>query len=297
MYVSQPPGYTDADKPNYVCKLNKALYGLKQAPRAWYKELRQYLITPGFKNTVSYSSLSTLHANGSIIYLLVYVDDIIVTSNNNQFLEAFIHKLSTRFSLKDLGDLSYFLGVEVVPHPDGLFLSQKKYIADILCKANMEDAKPVATPLATHPPLTLTGKALQDPTEYRTLIGSLQYLSLTRPDVAFSVNKLAQYMQRPTEDHMQALRRLLRYLSGTSHMGITLHKDSPLSLHAYSDADWARNRDDYISTTAYIVYLGKNPISWTSKKQRTRARSSTEAEYRAVAHATSEVLWLRNLFQ
>lgn len=160
----------------------------------------------------------------------------------------------------------------------------------------MEEAKPVATPLATHPPLTLHGTLLSDPTEYRTIIGSLQYLSLTRPDVAFTVNKLAQYMQRPTEVHMQALRRLLRYLHGTTHMGLTIHKDSPLTIHAYSDSYWAHDKDDFISTTAYIVYLGKNPISWTSKKQRTRARSSTEAEYRAVANAAAALLWVRNLF-
>lgn len=161
----------------------------------------------------------------------------------------------------------------------------------------MDEAKSVTTPLATHPPLTLQGELLSYPTEYRQLLGSLLYLSLTRPDVAFTVNKLAQYMQRPTKIHMQALHRLLRYLSGTINMGLTIHKDSPLTLHAFSDADWARDRDDYISTTAYIVYLGKNPISWTSKKQRTRARSSTEAEYRAVATATAEVLWVKNLFQ
>lgn len=222
-----------------------ALYGLKQAPRAWYTELRQHLISLGFCNTISDSSLFTLRKNGNVIYLLVYVDDIIVTSNNTHFLENFITILAARFSLKDLGDLSYFLGVEVIPHPRGLFLSQKQYIVGLLCKANMADAKPAATSLATHPPLSLYGRPISDPTEYRQLIGSLQYLGLTRPDVAYAVNKLAQYMQRPTDQHMQSLHRLLRYLSGTSHMGLTLHKDSPLTLHAFFDADWARDKDDY----------------------------------------------------
>ncbi|XP_021770739.1 uncharacterized protein LOC110734922 [Chenopodium quinoa] len=138
---------------------------------------------------------------------LIKKDDIIVTSNDPKFLEGFVQKLSFRFSLKDLGDLSYFLGVEVMPHSNGLFLSQRKYINDILHKANMEDAKPIATPL---------------------------------PDIAFTVNKLAQYMQCPIEYHMQSLRRLLRYFSGTSHMGLLLDKDSPLTLHAYSDVDWAQ---------------------------------------------------------
>lgn len=134
--------------PNHVRKQNKALYDLKQAPRAWYNELRQYLLTFGFTNIVSDSSLFTLHKNNNLIYLLVYVDDIIVTSNLSSFLETIVTNLANRFSLKDLGDLSYFLGVEVMHHPKGLFLSQKKYIHDILYKANMEDANSSPTLLS-----------------------------------------------------------------------------------------------------------------------------------------------------
>ncbi|XP_021768102.1 uncharacterized protein LOC110732462 [Chenopodium quinoa] len=125
----------------------------------------------------------------------------------------------------------------------------------------MDEVKPVAIPIVTDPPLSIHGEPLPDPTQCRQLIGSLQYLGLTRPDVAFTVNKLAQYMQRPTDQHMQALHLLLRYLSGTSNMGLTWHKNSPLTIHDFFDSDWARDKDDYISTTPYIVYLGRNPIS------------------------------------
>lgn len=295
VYVTQPPGFVDPHHPTHVCQLKKALYGLKQAPRAWYTELKNHLITMGFRNTISDSSLFVFQDAGVIIYLLVYVDDIIVTSNATDALNKFILNLATRFSLKDLGPLSYFLGVEVLKHPKGIFLSQKRYIQDLLTKANMDGCNNIATPLPMNPPLSVNGTPLDNPTAYRALLGSLQYLSLTRPDISFAVNKLAQYMQRPTTSHWQSLHRLLRYLSGTINMGLIIHAHSPQSLHAYSDADWARDKDDYISTTAYIVYLGRNAISWASRKQKTRARSSTEAEYRAVAATTAEILWLQNL--
>ncbi|KAK0578715.1 hypothetical protein LWI29_014981 [Acer saccharum] len=157
----------------------------------------------------------------------------------------------------------------------------------------MAGAKPVQTPLPTSPPLSLhSGTPLSDPTAYRTVVGSLQYLSLTRPDISFAVNRLSQFMHQPSSDHWELVKRVLRYLGGTLNDGILIHRDSPISLHTFSDADWAGNKDDYSSTGAYIVYLGRTPISWSSKKQQTIARSSTEAEYRTVASTAAELNWV-----
>ena len=296
VFMSQPPGFIDRDHPHHVCKLRKAIYGLKQAPRAWYHELRSFLLHSGFTNSVADTSLFVFNHRGIILYLLVYVDDIIITGNNPQAVQTFIQQLSQRFSLKDLGPLTYFLGVEVISRSNGLFLNQRKYIADLLHRTHMAEAKSASTPFAITPVLTLqSGTPLSDPTEYRAIVGSLQYLSLTRPDITFAVNKLSQFMHKPMTDHWSAAKRLLRYLCGTMDHGIMLRQASPLALHAFSDADWAGNKDDYTSTSAYVVYLGPNPISWSSKKQRTVARSSTEAEYRSVASTAAELRWICSL--
>ncbi|CAA7035751.1 unnamed protein product [Microthlaspi erraticum] len=296
VYINQPAGFVDPEKPTHVCRLHKALYGLKQAPRAWYLELSNFVLSTGFINSVADTSLFILKRDWSLLYMLVYVDDIIVTSNDQRLLDQTLQSLATRFSVKDPEDLNYFLGIEAHRTPSGLHLTQRRYILDLLTRCNMLDAKPVTTPMASTPKLTLgSGIPLTDPTQYRSVVGSLQYLSFTRPDVSYAVNRLSQFMHAPTSDHWQAAKRVLRYLAGTSSHGLFYSKENPTTLHAYSDADWGGDRDDYISTNAYIVYLGKHPIFWSSKKQKGVARSSTEAEYRSVANASAELRWICSL--
>ncbi|RVW75660.1 Retrovirus-related Pol polyprotein from transposon RE2 [Vitis vinifera] len=225
------------------------------------------------------TSLFILHSGDITIYLLVYVDHIIITGTNTNIIQHYIDLMAQRFSIKDIGALSYFLGIEVLTTPSSVLLTQRHYISDLLALTKMFGAKPVATPLVLDGNLTLhSGTPLTNSIEYRTLVGSLQYLCLTRPNISYAVNKLSQFMHRPTSEHWNAAKPLLRYLCGTLTHGLFLHKANTLSLHAFSDVDWAGNKDDYTSTSAYIVYLGGHPISCSSKKQGTIARSSTEAD-------------------
>lgn len=290
VYMEQPHGFVDADRPRHVCRLRK------QAPRAWYVELQTFLLGSGFSNSASDTSLFILKRRTSVVYILVYVYDILVTGNDTALVQQTLSTLASRFSVKDHEELHYFLGIEAHRTTDGLHLSQRRYILDLLDRTNMMGSKPVTTPMATSPKLSLhTGIRFSDPTEYRSVVGSLQYLSFTRPDISFSVNRLSQFMDSPTMDHWNAVKRVLRYLAGTSDHGIFLKRGNSTTLHAFSDADWAGDADDYVSTNGYVVYIGQNPVSWSSKKQKTIARSSTEAEYRSVANTSSELKWITSL--
>ncbi|GKU94149.1 hypothetical protein SLEP1_g7678 [Rubroshorea leprosula] len=296
LFMKQPTGFVDPRFPQHVCKLRKSIYGLKQAPQAWFTELKSFIISQGFSQSKSNSSLFILHKGSTCIYFLVYVDDIIITGSDSSAVQSLIQIMGARFSLKDLGPLNFFLGVEAIPTAAGLFLSQHRYITDLLQQYNMHEAKPVPTPLAASTSLHLgSGSPLSDGSIYRRLLGSLQYLALTRLDLCFAVNKLSQFMHQPTDAHWQAAKRVLRYLQGTRFHGVLLRPQSALSLHAYSNADWAGNRSTCVSTTGYLVFLGSNPISWRATKQKAVARSSTEAEYRALASAAFELVWIHNL--
>lgn len=211
VYMVQPPEFIDADRPNHVCHLKKALYGLKQAPRAWYLELHNFLLSIGFQNSVADASLFIFKRGHSFVYMLIYVDDILVTGNDNTLIQTTLDMLATRFSVKDHEPLSYFLGIEAKRTAAGLYLTQRRYILDLLERTNMLSAKLVTTPMATSPKLTVrTGTTLSDATEYRCVVGSLQYLAFTRPDISFAVNRLSQFMHSPTNDHWQAVKRVLR---------------------------------------------------------------------------------------
>lgn len=205
VYMMQPPGFVDKDKPTHVCRLRKPIYGLKQAPCSWYLSLRQYLLATGFINSTADASLFVLRYGRTITYVLVYVDDILVTGNDMTVVDQVLQSFADRFSIKDPVDLHYLLGIESIRTPQGLHLMQQKYVNDLLTKQNMSDAKPVTTPLPTSPKLSLNGGTpLLDVAPYRSLVGSLQYLAFTRPDISYAVARLSQFMHKPTMEHWQA---------------------------------------------------------------------------------------------
>lgn len=240
VYMEQPPGFVHPQYSQYVCLLQKSLYGLRQAPRAWYDKFSNFLLEVGFFCSTTDPSLFILHQGQETILLLLYVDDIILTGSSEKLLQTLIHSLSVQFHMKDLGHLHYFLGIEATRTSTELFLCQTKYALDLLSRAHMTDCKPIATPLSLKPViLKRDADFLPNPMTYRSLVGGLQYLTITRPDLAFATNILCQKLQQPTIGDFLQLKRVLRYVKGTVHLGISLHSQSSLNLYGFSDADWA----------------------------------------------------------
>ena len=267
----------DPTHPDLVCKLHKALYGLKQAPRAWFHRLTQALLELGFTSSLMDTSLFMLHLGNLNIFVLIYIDDIIITSSHLSGINDLISSLQAEFKLKDLGNLSYFLGIHVHRTTTGLYLNQSKYIVDLLHRAHMIGAKPYLAPCTSGKRMTkFDGDPLDDPSLYRTIVGALQYCTLTRPDISYSVNQLCQFLHCPTNMHFTTAKRVLCYLKGTPEYGL-MFTPGPLTLEVYCDSNWDGDPIDRRSTSGYGVYFGHCLISWQSKKQPVVSRSSTEA--------------------
>jgi hypothetical protein len=252
----------------------------------------------GFQPTRSDSSLFVLRQGKESVYLLLYVDDIVLTASSSDLLCWVINTINAEFMLKDMGPVHYFLGIQVQRNDNIFFLQQQQYALDLLELAGMTDCRSCDTPIDTAGKLSSdAGSPLStsDASDYRSLVGALQYLTMTRPDLQYAIQQACLHMHAPTTAHQGLVKRILRYVRGTSAPGLHLRRSNNSDLVAYSDADWAGCPDTRRSTSGFCVFMGYSLLSWSSKRQTTVSCSSAEAEYRGVANAVAECTWLRQL--
>jgi len=296
VYVEQPMGYQKGNH-NSVYKLKKALYGLKQAPKAWYSKIEAYFCKENFEKCPHEHTLFVKHAGNKILIVSLYVDDLIYTGNCEVLINNFKCSMKKNFAMTDLGKMRYFLGAEVTQDTRGIFISQQKYAKEILSRFGMEQCNMVCNPIVPGNRLSKddSGKSV-DATNFKQMVGCLMYLLATRPDLAYVVCLIARYMERPTETHFAAAKRILRYLKGSLQYGI-LYKRGELNceLEGWSDSDYAGDLDDRKNTSGYVYKLGSGAISWSSKKQAIVTLSTTEAEFVAASSCACQGIWLRKI--
>ncbi|PRQ41825.1 putative RNA-directed DNA polymerase [Rosa chinensis] len=252
----------------------------------------------GYRQSNSDHTLFIRHKAGKLTVLIVYVDDMVVTGDDPVERKALQDYLATEFEMKDLGQLKYFLGIEVARSKEGISLSQRKYVLDLLTETGMLDCQPVETPMEMNHRLgEWKDQVPTNKSRYQCLVGKLIYLSHTRPDIAYAVGVVSQFMHAPSEDHMNAVYRILRYLKAAPGKGLLFAKKDKLVVEGYTDADWAGSKVDRRSTSGYFTFVGGNLVTWRSKKQKVVARSSAEAEFRGMAHGVCELLWIRHLLK
>jgi hypothetical protein len=297
IYMEQPPGFVAQGESRLVCKLRRSLYGLKQSPRAWFGKFSSVVQAFGLKRSEADHSVFYCHTSPNrCVYLVVYVDDIVITGNDEEKISQLKEHLFRHFQTKDLGKLKYFLGIEVAQSMNGVIISQRSYALDILKETAMLDCRPVDSPMDPNQKLLPNqGEPYSDPERYRRLVGKLIYLTITRPDISFAVGVVSQFMQSPHKDHWDAVIRILKYIKKQPGQGLLYEDKGSTQIVGFCDADWAGSPIDRRSTSGYCVSIGGNLVSWKSKKQNVVARSSAEAEYRAMAVATCELIWIKQL--
>ncbi|KAK2457617.1 hypothetical protein QL285_004869 [Trifolium repens] len=296
VYVAQSKGFVDPNLPDHVYRLKKALYWLKQASRAWYERLTKFILQQGYKKGETDKTLFVRQEKGKLMIAQIYVDDIVFGGMTDALVKQFVNQMQSEFEMSLVGELTYFLGLQVKQMEDTIFISQSKYAKNIVKKFGMESATHKRTPASTHIKLTKDEKGVSfDQSLYISIIGCLLYLTASRPDISFAVGVCARYQAEPKMSHLTQVKRILKYVNGTSDYGIMYSHGEDSRLTGYCDADWADSADDRKSTSGGCFFLGNNLISWFSKKQNCVALSTAEAEYIAAGSSCSQLLWMKQM--
>lgn len=299
VYVQQPKGYVVKGAEDKVYKLHKALYGLKQAPRAWFSRIEEYFIKEGLMKSQNEETLFfKTNKIGNILLVSIYVDDLIYTGDDESMMKDFKESMQKEFDMSDLGKMRYFLGIEVLQTPLGIHISQGKYVFEVLQRFGMENCNAVCNPMVPGNKLDMDidGERV-DETYYKQIIGSLMYITTTRPDLQFSVSLLSRYMSRPTLMHLQAAKRVLRYLCGTMDFGIWYKRGGDGEMLIYTDSDFAGDIDSRKSTSGYVFLIDNAAVAWSSKKQPIVTLSTTEAEYVAASSCACQAIWFNRILE
>ncbi|KAJ1520304.1 hypothetical protein ONE63_004503 [Megalurothrips usitatus] len=294
IYMWPPEGLSVED--GNVCKLKKTLYGLKQAPLEWNRKFNDTVSSLGFSQCEADKCLYVRRGNNGVVFLLLYVDDFLISSDNESLLSDVKGKLMSKFQMRDLGEVSYFLGIKIKRGRNGMFLSQEKYLSKVLRKFKLDTSRPVNTPMDPKPEVEIgNDSSIINVLPYRSAIGSLMYSCMSvRPDFCTAVNLFSQFQAYATEKHWKGVKRILRYIQGTQNWGLWYRGLSDVPLVLYADADYA-NSPDRKSLSGFVIQMFGDTIAWGTRKQTSVAQSSCEAEYIALATAVSELLWVRQL--
>ncbi|KAH9695599.1 hypothetical protein KPL71_022832 [Citrus sinensis] len=298
VYIEQPLGYMVKGHEDKVLRLKKALYGLKQAPRAWNSRIDKYFQEKGFTKCPYEHALYVKEKDGDILIVCLYVDDLIFTGSNPSLFEEFKRVMIKAFEMTDIGLMTYYLGIEVKQNEEDIFISQESYAKEILKRFKMNDCKPISTPVECGVKLSKYDECEDiDPTFFKSLVGSLRYLTCTRPDILYAVGLVSRYMENPKTTHFKAAKRILRYIKGTINFGLLYSFSNDYKLIGYSDSDWGGDVDDRKSTTGFVFFMGDTAFTWMSKKQPIVTLSTCEAEYVAATSSVCHAIWLRNLLK
>ena len=301
VYMEQPELFDDGSKK--VCKLQKSIYGLKQSGRVWNETINNELLKMGLVRGEVDQCVYHKVGDGDMVYVAIYVDDVLIFSNNMKSIENVKSKLAAKFMMKDMGEVSSVLGTRISRGRDTIKIDQSQYVADVLVRFGMSECNPTSSPMdynqklsADMSPQDEEGKKQLSNIPYMQAIGCLLFAAqLTRPDICYAVNFLSRFGTNPGKPHWEAVKRVMRYLKGTIDKGIVYRKEPQDSMKGYCDADWAGDVDSRQSTTGYVFVYQSGAISWSTKKQKTVALSSTEAEFMSLTAAIQESVWLKRL--